>query len=411
MTQTESIDDRIGTAVNQNTALSTEGMLERLFGYLFRGLVYPQIWEDPVADMRALKLTSEDHIVCIASGGCNMMSYLCANPASIVAVDLSPAHVALNKLKLAAVMHLPDQPSFYDLFGHANRAANVRRFDRFIAPRLDEETKAYWEQGWLFGKRKHLFRKGFYHYGLLGRFIGAVHLVCRLGGVKFQTLLEARSLEAQNAFFETQIAPLYESRIVQFLARRRASLFGLGIPPAQFDKLAADAGGDIVAVLRERTRKLFCDFPIRENYFAWQAANRGYAPEGQGPVPPYLEAQNFETLRANADRVTVLNQSVTEMLAAQPVASKSVYILLDAQDWMSDEQLNDLWREITRTAKPGARVLFRTGGTDDILPGRVAGVILNQWRYDVTASREATVRDRSAIYGGVHLYQYEGKTA
>ena len=40
---------------------------------------------------------------------------------------------------------------------------------------------------------------------------------------------------------------------------------------------------------------------------------------------------------------------------------------------MNDEQLNALWDEITRTAKPGARVLFRTGGIDDILPGRVQG--------------------------------------
>lgn len=408
MSQTESIEHRIGSAVNQNTALSTEGMLERLFGHLFRGLVYPQIWEDPVADMNALNLTEADHIVCIASGGCNMMSYLCANPASIVAVDLSPAHVALNKLKLSAAMHLPDQASFYDLFGHANKAVNTRRFDRFIAPQLDAETKAYWEQGLVLGKRKHLFRRGFYHHGLLGRFIGAVHLVCRIAGVKFQTLLNAKSLDEQKEFFENQIAPLYETRLVQFLAHRRASLFGLGIPPAQFDKLAADAGGDIVAVLRERTRKLFCDFPIGENYFAWQAANRGYAPDGQGPVPPYLEVRNFEAVRANAKRVTVLNRSVTEMLAAQPDQSKSVYILLDAQDWMNDDQLNDLWSEITRTAMPGARVLFRTGGTDDILPGRVSAPILNQWQYDEVASREAKLQDRSAIYGGVHLYRFEG---
>ena len=30
---------------------SKAGLLERAFALLFRGLVYPQIWEDPVADM------------------------------------------------------------------------------------------------------------------------------------------------------------------------------------------------------------------------------------------------------------------------------------------------------------------------------------------------------------------------
>ena len=131
-------------------------------------------------------------------------------------------------------------------------------------------------------------------------------------------------------------------------------------------------------------------------------------PDGNGPVPPYLEAENFETVRANADRVNIYNLSVTEMLAAQPDHSKSVYILLDAQDWMDDRQLNELWTEITRTAQPGARVLFRTGGLTDILPGRVTPHLLDHWDYDQDASEIATRDDRSAIYGGVHLYRLRG---
>lgn len=408
MIQTQTVEDRIGAAVNQNAALTPEGLLERGFGRLFRGLVYAQIWEDPVADMEALHLSDSDSIVCIASGGCNVMSYLTANPASIMAVDLSPAHVALNRLKLAAVRFLPDHAAFYDMFGYADRAGNLANFDRYLAPHLDKDTLAFWTETTMSGPRKKIFAKGLYRHGLLGRFIGAAHVVARLGGVDFQHLLTANNLEDQKAFFETQIAPLYDTKLVRFLARRRASLFGLGIPPAQYDKLAADAGGDVIPVLRERTRKLFCDFPIDENYFAWQAANRGYAADGNGPVPPYLEAGNFETVRLGARHVSVLNQSVTDALAKQPNSSKDAYVLLDAQDWMNDQQLNALWTEITRTAAPGARVLFRTGGVSNILPGRVASTVLDQWKYDAAASRTATEADRSAIYGAVHLYRLKG---
>ncbi|WP_282092107.1 DUF3419 family protein [Epibacterium ulvae] len=406
-TSDQSIEHRIGTAVNQNAAHTREGLLERLFGWFFKGLVYAQIWEDPVADMNALQITEQDDLVCIASGGCNVMSYLMAQPASITAVDLSPAHVALNKLKVAAPRYL-DQNAFYDLFGHANKDSNIRALDQHVLPHLDQITRAYWNKATWRGQRKQMFARGLYRHGLLGQFLKFAHALCWAGGVKFDKLLTAQSLDDQNAFFDQEIAPLYDSRFVRFLANRRASLFGLGIPPAQYDKLAADTGGDIIAVLRERTRKLFCDFPIHDNYFALQAANRGYKSDGAGPVPPYLEAQNFETLRACVDRVEVLNQSVTEMLAAQPEGSKSVYVLLDAQDWMNDDQLNDLWHQITRTARPGARVLFRTGGLTDILPGRVEGAILNHWRYDAEASTRATAEDRSAIYGAVHMYRYEG---
>jgi S-adenosylmethionine-diacylglycerol 3-amino-3-carboxypropyl transferase len=358
--------------------------------------------------MTTLGLGRQDHVVCIASGGCNMMSYLTARPASVTAVDLSPWHVELNRLKLEAAQRLPDHASFYALFGHADQAENVALLDRYVLPYLDPQARAFWNGRERFRRRKSMFARGFYRFGVLGTFLGAVHLVARIGGVDFTRLLGARTLEDQRAFFEDEIKPLYRSRLVRFAARRRASLFGLGIPPAQYDKLAADADGDIVTVLEERTRKLFCDFPIGENYFAWQAANRAYKEDGTGPVPPYLEKRNFEALRAAAGRATVLNRSITDVLAEAPAASKSVYVLLDAQDWMTDDQLASLWREITRTAMPGARVLFRTGGGPDILPGRVPAELLDQWAYDAPVSERAFAEDRSAIYGGVHLYRRKG---
>jgi S-adenosylmethionine-diacylglycerol 3-amino-3-carboxypropyl transferase len=83
-------------------------------------------------------------------------------------------------------------------------------------------------------------------------------------------------------------------------------------------------------------------------------------------------------------------------------------VLLDAQDWMSDAQLAALWREITRTARPGARVIFRTAAEPSLLSGRLDPQLLGRWRYEATASLAFTARDRSAIYGGFHLYVLEG---
>lgn len=407
-TYPKTLQQQLRSAVHQNKRFSLTGQLERLFAQCFHGLVYAQIWEDPLADMAALGLRPGDNMVCIASGGCNVMSYLTANPGSITAVDLSPAHVALLKLKLAAAQKLPDFDGFYDFLGRADVPGNAAVYDRVIAPALDAQSRAWWEARPRLRRRIEMFEHGFYRYGLLGRFIGAAHLVARLGGVDFRPLLNAKTVEDQVRFFDSRIAPLYEKRIVRFLAQRRASLFGLGIPPAQYDKLAADGGGDVVPVLRERTRKLMCDFPIAENYFAWQAFNRAYAASEPRSVPPYLERRNFEALRHNASRVEVLNRSFTDVLTDASEASKQAYVLLDAQDWMTDAQLNALWSQITRTATPGARVIFRTGGAADILPGRVAPEILSRWERDESASSAAFAADRSAIYGGVHLYRFGG---
>jgi len=402
-------DLRLKQAVRRHRALSREGLLERLFERLFHGLVYTQIWEDPEVDLEALQLRPDNHIVAIASGGCNVLSYLVDDPALITAVDLSSAHVALNRLKLMALSRLPNWETYYRFFGAADDEANVAAYDRLIAPHLDAQSRLYWEGRSLqqLGRRRiSIFARNAYRHGVLGRFIGVTHALCRAYGVDLNELLSARSLEEQRAFFESTLAPLFDKRAVRWATNNRLSLYGLGIPPAQYEALAG--GSDMRHVLRQRLERLACGFSLDDNYFAWQAFGRSYAENASGPLPPYLRREHFDTLRARADRVEVLNRSVTEYLAGCADASRDRYVLLDAQDWMTDAQLNALWAEITRTARPGARVIFRTAAEPSLLPGRVAPALLDRWRYEAAQSLELSARDRSAIYGGFHLYVFEG---
>ncbi|TDH35833.1 DUF3419 family protein [Pseudohoeflea suaedae] len=400
-----SIGHRIDTAVVRSSRLSREGMLEHLFSAAFRGLVYPQIWEDPVVDMEALALKPTDDVIAIASGSCNVMSYLTADPASITAVDLSPAHVALGRLKIAAARHLPDQKSFENFFRHGNLKSNTRLYDRYLRDRLDSQTRAYWDGRDALGRRRITrFTRGFHQAGLLGRFIGAAHLVAKLYGVDPRELLNATSIEEQRAFFETRIAPIFDSRSFRHLTSLKASLFGLGIPPAQYEALAGDEAGNMTRALKIRTERLACGFDLRENYFAWQAFGRGYGPGAAASLPPYLRRDCFETVRRNAPRLTIENESLTELLRNKPDGSLDAYVLLDAQDWMTGLQLSELWAQITRTARPGARVIYRTAAAPSPLPGKVPDAILDRWAYRAEENARLTRQDRSAIYGGFHLH-------
>jgi S-adenosylmethionine-diacylglycerol 3-amino-3-carboxypropyl transferase len=400
------VSRRLRNAVGYRRSLTPANVLNAVFASLFKGLVYPQIWEDPEVDMEALQIAPDSHVVAIASGGCNVISYLTANPARITALDLNPTHVALNKLKLAAAAHFPSWNEFYRFFGVANEKANVAAYDRWLAAQLDEKSRAYWEHKRLgFGERRiGIFARNFYRHGLLGRCIGLGHFVARAYGVNPRDLLRARSLEEQKNYFATALAPLFDRRFIRWALARQFSLFGLGIPPAQYEALAGAGNGNMAAVVYERLERLSCGFRIEDNYFAWQAFGRGYSRDEQGPLPPYLRRDNFETIKNRADRVEVLNRSFTEYLEAQEDASRDRYILLDAQDWMNDQQLNALWKEITRTAKNGARVIFRTAAKPSLLPGRVVSGILDRWEYREEESLAFTARDRSAIYGGFHLY-------
>lgn len=161
-------------------------------------------------------------------------------------------------------------------------------------------------------------------------------------------------------------------------------------------------------VLRERLEKLTCGFDFSDNYFAWQAFSRGYAPAPDASLPPYLEEGHYFSLRESLGRIEVLQANLTHWLSDQEAQSVNKYLLLDAQDWMTDKQLNELWSQICRTARPGARVLFRTAAEPSLLPGRLAPDLLEMWEYHENRSAELTAQDRSSIYGGTHLYVRRG---
>ena len=393
----------IGQAAVSRTGLGASALLEKAFALVFRGLVYPQIWEDPVADMAGLEIEPHHHIVTIASGGCNALSYLTADPARITAIDLNSTHIALNRMKQVALRELPDYGHFRRFFGNADTTENIAAYHRWIAPALDPVSRKYWESRDMLGRQRiGMFAKGFYRYGLLGMFIGFAHFIAKLHGEDPRQLLKAETIEEQRRLFEERLVPLFDRRLVRWMTSNPASLFGLGIPPAQYDKLAG--GKSMADVLRERLGKLCCDFEFQDNYFAWQALSRGYEPTPEASFPPYLLEANYTQVQERSSKVDVVQANLTEWLARQEAQSQHRFILLDAQDWMTDTQLNALWSQICRTAAPGARVLFRTADEPSLLPGRLANSLLEMWDYREERSRELTAMDRSSIYGGVHLY-------
>jgi S-adenosylmethionine-diacylglycerol 3-amino-3-carboxypropyl transferase len=401
------LDERLKGALLQHRALSLDGMSERLFGLLFSGLVYPQIWEDPDVDLAAMELRPEHNIATIASGGCNMLSYLAKGPAAIDVADLNASHIALNRLKIAAFAHLPGHSDVMRFFGIANEPHNAKAYRTFIAPHLDFETRRYWEKRRLNGqKRIDVFNGNFYRTGLLGRFIGASHMAARLYGVDLTELMEARTVDEQRDFFDRRIAPIFDRKVVRWITARKSSLFGLGIPPRQFDELASLTDEKTLAgVLRERVEKLACHFPLNENYFAWQAFARRYPTPEEGKLPPYLARDNYVPIKHNLGRVTLHHANFEAVLASKADASMDRFVLLDAQDWMTDQQINTLWREITRTARRGARVIFRTAAEKSIVENRLAPEIEGRWTYLRQRSDELNRMDRSAIYGGFHIYE------
>ena len=391
-------------AVNHRLT-SKRGVMERLFTMMFQGFVYNQIWEDPDVDMAALGIHPKSRIITIASGGCNVVNYLAADPARVIAVDLNPNHIALTRLKIAALRYLPTYEDFFQFFGYANTRRNRDNFDAYLVDRLDDTTRRYWQQSVpIRGRRINMFARDLYRYSLLGRFLGILQTVARLHGKKLNEMHSAKTPAEQRATFDRVIAPLFDSRLVKALSKMPVSFYALGIPPAQYDELSKASNGDPAALIRSRIEKLACDFPLQQNYFAWQAFGRRYDTQDRQGVPSYLQEKTYNVVRERTDRVETHLASMTDFLAKQPEKSLDCYVLLDAQDWMSEEQITALWRQITRTAAPAGRVIFRTAGPDSPLERKLPPEVISKWTYLGEDARRYYDQDRSSIYGGFHIY-------
>jgi len=401
--------DYLRPAVHNSKTLSKEGLMERLFTSWFSGFVYNQIWEDPRVDLEALELNADSEILTISSGGCNILNYLVHEPKRIVAVDMNRHHIYLARLKLAAARSLPDHESFFQFFGCGDEDANVENYFKHVRPHLDGYARKYWEgKGKLRvpfrGPRINYFKRGFYNESKLGMLLRSTHLMSRLLRKDQKALLKMGSLEEQRAFYDKVVDPFFNNRLIRAIGKMPLVGFSLGIPPNQHKYLLKDCDGQIVDLYRDCARKLICDFPIEDNYFAWQAMSRSYDREQRKAIPDYLQEDNFHKLQQNVDRVETHITTLTHYLQQQPDNTLDRFVFLDSQDWMSPEQLTELWTEVDRVGRPGTRIIFRTASSHSPIETGLPAELLAKFNHEVDRGKELHKQDRSAIYGGFQVY-------
>jgi S-adenosylmethionine-diacylglycerol 3-amino-3-carboxypropyl transferase len=396
---TQLISDAVRNSRNEGEAT----VWDRLFAFWFRRLVYTQIWEDPVADLAALRLPLGSTIVAISSGGCNALSYLTAQPAQVYAVDLNEAHLSLLKLKLAGIRAFSHYAEFWQFFGEAASASNSGLYRQRLRPMLDAEARAYWDKRNIMGRPRHAyFTDGFYRHGMLGRFIGLAHLVAKFAGIDLAALLNGKPDAPERVEALNRLGRLFHAPLARLITGTPALLFSLGIPPQQ--RALLGGGAPLNEVLHERLLRLINGHPNETNYFAWQALHRGYPGPGDRCLPPYLQASQFERMRNGAGLIIPVHANLRVFLESLPAREVDAVILLDSQDWMAPEEIRALWNAIDRTGSDNVRVIFRTAGTESPLEGAELASLRQIWRRDQERSAIGFAQDRSGIYGGFHCY-------
>jgi S-adenosylmethionine-diacylglycerol 3-amino-3-carboxypropyl transferase len=352
-------------------------------------LIFTHNWEDPAVDERALRLQPGDTVLTITSGGCNTLGFLRFAPAHIYAVDINPAQTYVLELKKAVFKQLT-HAEMTEFMGLAPCPDRQRLYEK-IREGLPNDAQQY------FDAKLTLIKKGLLMNGRYERFLKIMGRVLRLlqGRRKVEKLFTATTLAEQQTFYHQQWNNRRWRWIFAVLLNKKSlAKRGLNADYFHFD----DGSSSFSESFHKRAAHALTDLPIAGNYFLSLYFLGKYTDRQQ--TPAYLSPEHFESIKAHINRAHAITADSKYWLEQQPDNFFDALALSNICELMDEADTHKLFQEVLRTAKPGARLIFRNLMIPREVPECFRAAIIK----DEALSQELQFADRSFVYGKVAAY-------
>lgn len=116
-----------------------------MFKFLNKAYIYNVSWEDPRIDHRVFNLTPDDHVITIASAGCNVFDYILTG-AKVTAVDFNACQIALTELKKVSIMHL-EHDQVFAIFSMSDMKLLRSVYGSKLRPYMSPPSVEFWDDG------------------------------------------------------------------------------------------------------------------------------------------------------------------------------------------------------------------------------------------------------------------------
>jgi S-adenosylmethionine:diacylglycerol 3-amino-3-carboxypropyl transferase len=348
----------------------------------FARLRYANCWEDADVLARALAPLHGARCLSIASGGDNSFSLLARGAARVLAVDLSPAQIALVALKCAAFRHL-DHGQLLAFLG-VRPAGDRRAVYASLRPRLDEASRAYWD------RHPKQIDAGVIHAGRLEAYFRmfrrwVLPLVHRRSVV--EAMLAPRSRDERDRFYQ-EVWDTWAWRAVCRAFFSRPVMGRLGRDPEFFRHVS----GPVATHVLDRARHAFTALPPDANPYLRYILTGEFA----DALPDYLLPERNEAIRERLDRLELRLESVEAALATLPPRSIDAFNLSDVAEYMDVGAYHRLLERIRRVATPGARLAYW-----NLLATRRRPAAMGEWL-------ERREEEAARLHGEARAFFYQG---
>lgn len=302
---------------------------------------YANVWEDADVLCQALQPAAGKRILSIASAGDNSFA-LAADGAEVVAVDLSPAQLAMVELKRAAIRAL-DHARLLAFLGVRDSESRLDTY-RQLSAALPDDARAFWDA------RPEEIRAGIVHAGKFERYFATfrsrvVPLIHSRRVVR--ELLADKDRRARTAFYR-EVWDHWRWRLLfrLFFSRRLMGL--MGRDPEFFRYVEGSVADRILA----RTEYAFTVLPTHSNPYL----NFIFTGSFGTTLPRYLDPSRYSAVRAGVDRITLFRGAVQDVATAH--GPFDGYNLSDIFEYLDPATCASMYDMLLAAGRAGARFAY-----------------------------------------------------
>ena len=310
----------------------------------FSQIVYSAENEDPYSEKCFLDINKNDRVLCITGSGSRTLELLSENPKQIISVDLNETQNFLLEIKCIAfkVLSYAEFKRFIGLEKCSNR---LQTYKSKIRPLLNNETAMF------FDKNISFIHGGILYCGIWEGYLAKLSLLTKFKTKTLKKLLGASSLDEQWSIWEKEWDGNFWKQLLKMAGHRWVWKYILKEPGIEYVHKNADIG----LYLHERINHSLKTKLVRENPFMNLILFGSYSNDC---LPNHLQECNFDNIKANIDKVTIVTSTLTDYMDKNP-ESIDKFSVSDFSSYQDIDGYNQTWNSIYKAAKNGSRVCER----------------------------------------------------
>jgi len=341
--------------------------------------IYNQSWEDSDTDKITYKLTKNNNILMITTGGDNVLNYLINEPESIDTVDFNKHQNYLLEMKMALIQTLSWEDCI-EVLCYNNYKIFINNYHT-ISLYLSNDAKSWWD------KNKSIM-KNFHYSGIVKYFSYFIKFLIYIGDLQpFVNELKYSNFESQKDLYY-----LYKSRIqyVGNILYKCSNILipFIGVPTKQANLCNIHCNVWLDRILNQQ--------PFHNNYFYYSYL---YGEWNINCCPAYLKKENYNKVKDNLYKINIFTDKLENISKFKNKNSLKYdrVILLDHMDWMDDTTIINEINNIIPFTEVDCKFCWRSFSLTQPF------ACLNNINYELSQPIFPNYKDRVGMYNSIHV--------